>query len=545
MRSARVKPTRKAGPADGSNLVEIIDETLRDGPQSLWAGRVSTETLVSIAPTVAQAGFAQMVVGSGALFEAAVKYLHEDPWERLRLIRAATPGGTLRFLIRGRNLMGWRRLSNDVIDVFLECLRRAGIDWIMVFDGLNDMRNIEHHFPTAQKLGMKVAGIVCFSESPVHTDEYFVARTQDLLDVGVDAVLLYDASGVMTPERTRTLVPALRRVIGDRADFELTAHCATGLGAECLTEGLRLGVRRIFTAGRPLSYADSIPATLDMVAHATALGLDARLDLDRVREVDDYFAWIAQAQGKRVPRPVVYDAADYRRYVSHQIPGGMMSNMVRQLIDLGLQHRFPEILEEAAQVRREIGYPVMVTPLSQLVGVQATLNVVEGERYRTIPQELRMYARGYYGRPAAPIEPNVLDRILQAGDTAIDPSANFAEPYLDRFRVEEGPFPSDEELLLAVFNSRETLEEFQRERRPADGVPALRTPLRALLAELGSRRTVRSMSLRTPAATLSYAEAADVLASVDACPEGYRYQMQLGPLELTIEKKAEDHDHAH
>ena len=536
MKGARVKPLRKA-PGGQSNVVEIIDETLRDGPQSLWASRVNTETLVSIAPTVAQAGFTQMVVGSGALFEAAVKFLSEDPWERLRLIRAATPGATLRFLIRGRNLMGWRRLSNDVIDVFLECLRRAGIDWIMVFDGLNDMRNIQHHFPSAQKLGMKVAGIVCFSESPVHTDEYFAARTQDLLDAGVDAVLLYDASGVMTPERTHTLVPALQRVIGDRAAFEVTAHCATGLGAECLAEGLRLGVRRIFTAGRPLAYADSIPATLDMVAHATELGLETRLDLDRVREIDDYFAWIACAQDKRVPRAVTYAPDDYHRYVSHQIPGGMMSNMVRQLSDLGLQHRFPEILEEAAQVRREIGYPVMVTPLSQLVGVQATLNVVEGERYRTIPQELRMYARGYYGRPASPIEPNVLDRILQAGDTPIDPSANFVEPYLDRFRAEEGPFVSDEEMLLAVFNSRETLEEFQRKRRPIDGMPQLRNPIRALLGELGSRRGVRSMSIRIPAA-LSYADAADVLASVDACPPGYRYELQHGPLDLTIEKKA-------
>jgi pyruvate/oxaloacetate carboxyltransferase len=406
------------------------------------------------------------------------------------------------------------------------------------------MRNIEHHFPAAQKLGMKVAGIVCFSESPVHTDEYFAARTQDLLDAGVDAVLLYDASGVMTPERTRTLVPTLQRVIGERAGFELTAHCATGLGAECLAEGLRLGVRRIFTAGRPLAYADSIPATLDMVGLATALGLDVRLDLDRVREADDYFTWIACAQSKRVPRAVVYDPEGYRRYASHQIPGGMMSNMVRQLTDLGLQHRFPEILEEAAQVRREIGYPVMVTPLSQLVGVQATLNVVEGERYRTIPQELRMYARGYYGRPASPIDPNVLDRILQAGDIPIDPSANFAEPYLDRFRVEEGPFSSDEEMLLAVFNSRETLEEFQREKRPIDGMPALRTPLRSLLAELGRRRAVRSMSIRTPA-LLSYGDAADVLASVDACPAGYRYDMQRGPLELTIEKKAQGNGHGH
>lgn len=544
MKGARATSIRKPSTKGAANVVEVIDETLRDGPQSLWASRIHTETLVSIAPTIARAGFSQIVVGSGALFEAAVKYLHEDPWERLRLLRAATPGATLRFLIRGRNLMGWRRLSDDIIDLFLECLRRAGIDWIMVFDGLNDMRNIEHHFPTARKLGMKVAGIVCFSESPVHTDEYFAARTQDLLDIGVDAVLLYDASGVMTPERTRTLVPTLLRVVNGRAELELTAHCATGLGSECLAEGMRLGVRRIFTAGRPVAYADSIPATLDMVTRARGLSLEIRLELDRVREIDDYFAWVAYTQGKPLGRPVAYDPDGYRRYASHQIPGGMMSNMVRQLTDLGLQHRLPEILEEAARVRREIGYPVMVTPMSQLVGVQATLNVVEGERYRTIPQELRMYARGYYGRPAAPIAPGVLDRILRPGDTPIDPSANFPEPYLDRFRVEEGPFESDEALLLAIFNSRATLEEFQREKRAIDSVPALRTPLRALLAELGRRRTVRSVNIRTPA-SLSYGDAVDVLSSIDTCPPGYRYDLKRGPLDLAIEKKAQDDERGH
>ncbi len=513
--------------------VAIIDETLRDGPQSLWASRVSTETLVAIAPTLGAAGFAQICVGSAALFEFAVRYLHEDPWERLRLLRTAMPHTPLRFLIRGRNLMGWRRLPNDVIDLFLACLRRAGIDWVMVFDGLNDMRNIAHHFPAARKLGMKAAGILSFSQSPVHTDEYFVARTHDLLDIGVDAVLLYDASGILTPERTRSLVPALLRAVEGRAEFELTAHCATGLGPACLTEGLRLGVRRIFTAGRPVANADSIPATLDMLAVARELGLETGVDADRGREVDDYFTWIACAQGKPLGRPVPYDPEAYRRYASHQIPGGMMSNMVRQLAELGLGHRLPEILEEAARVRRELGYPVMITPMSQLVGVQATLNIVEGERYRTIPQELRLYARGEYGEPCSSLDPDVLDRILGPGDTPIDPTATFMEALVEKVSAEQGPFQSDEDLLLAIFHGREAFDQLARNRRPMDGLPSLRMPLRALLGELGRRRGLRSVRIAKPSA-LSYADAADVISMIDACPPGYAIELERDAFRVAV-----------
>jgi oxaloacetate decarboxylase (Na+ extruding) subunit alpha len=518
--------------------LELIDETLRDGPQSLWASRVNTETLAAIAPTLDAAGFAQICVGSAALFEFAVKFLHEDPWERLRLLRAAMPRTPLRFLIRGRNLMGWRRFPNDVIDLFFGCLRRAGIDWIMVFDGLNDMRNIAHHFPAARKVGMKAAAILSFSESPVHTDEYFVGVTRDMLEIGVDAVLLYDASGILTPERTRSLVPALLRTINSRAEFELTAHCATGLGPACLAEGLRQGVRRIFTAGRPLANADSIPATLDMLATAEQLGLETGVDAEGVRQVDEYFTWIACAEGKPLGRPVIYDPEAYRHYASHQIPGGMMSNMVRQLTDLGLGDRFSEILEEAARVRGELGYPVMITPMSQLVGVQATLNVVEGERYRTIPQELRLYARGEYGRPCAPLDPNVLDRILGPGDTPIDPTANFLDPLVDKMRAEHGPFESDEALLLAVFSSRDTLDEFYRKRRRIDRVPTLRSPLRALLAELARRRGVRSVHIAKPAA-LSYADATEIISTIEACPAGHEYELERDGLRVAVAREEE------
>lgn len=470
--------------------LEFIDESLRDGPQSLWASRIRTETMLGIAPTIDRTGFAEAVVGSAALFEIAVRTLHEDPWERLRLLRAALPSTPLRFLIRGRNLMGWRRFSNDVAEAMVRCLRRAGIDWIMVFDGLNDIRNIEWYFRVARDAGVRSAGIVCFTESPVHGDQYFVDKARELITCGVDSVLLYDASGVLTPSRTRTLIPALMQALNGAVELEVTVHSATGQSAECLLEAVRLGARKIFTASLPVAYGDSIPATIDMVQGARALGVEVALDERRVREVDDYFYWVAYKEGKPLGRRVRFDPAEYAQYAEHQVPGGMMSNLVRQLSDLGLEARLPAILEEAGRVRREIGYPVMVTPMSQLVGVQATLNVVEGERYRTIPHELRMYARGYYGQPAAPLDPNALDRILGDEDSPIDPTEHFLEPTLEQARAEDGPFASDEELLLSVFYGRETMAGFQKQRKPivTDGGPT--RPLSALIRELSTRRGV-------------------------------------------------------
>jgi oxaloacetate decarboxylase (Na+ extruding) subunit alpha len=476
----------------GVKKIEFVDETFRDAPQSVWATRMRTESMIGIAPMLDEAGFKQACVSSAAAFETAVMYLHEDPWERIRLLKNSMPRTPLSVLIRGRNLFGWRMFSNDVIELLLKCLFKAGIRWVMVFDGLNDLRNLEWHIRAGKKIGLKAIGQAVFTESPVHTDAYFAGKAEEFVRLGVEGVILEDASGVLRPERTRTLVPAIRQAVGTH-ELQFHSHCGTGSGPECYLEALKQGVDTLCTASLPLAYGESLPATIDILQKAREMGFDDRMDEDQIRKMDDYCFWVAYKEQKPLGQPIVFQQAEFQKYVSHQIPGGMMSNLVKQLGDLGLLHRLPEVLEEAGRVRREIGYPVMVTPFSQWVGVQATLNIVEGKRYQTVPQELRLYARGLYGEPATPFDQNVLD-MLMADEKPIDPAAGFNEPFLEKYRAEYGPFESDEDLLLNLFNARPTMEIFYKNRKKIE-IPVVKNPVVAFIQELASRQDIHSLKI--------------------------------------------------
>ncbi|MCH6267970.1 pyruvate carboxylase subunit B [Neobacillus citreus] len=474
--------------------IKFMDETIRDGQQSLWATRMKAKSMFPIASTMDQAGFFCVIVGSGATFETGVKFLYEDPWEKLRLLRQLMPNTPLGFVIRGRNIVGWKQYPNDVVDVMLESLKKVGIDWICVFDGLNDLRNMAYQLKRAKDLGMNASGTLVFTESPVHTDEYYAEKGRDLLNLGVDAVVLEDASGILTPDRARTLISALRRAVGD-ATLMFQSHSSTGMAADTFTEAMKHGVDVVSTVSSPLANGDSVPSTIDILQRCHELGLKAEIDEEMIRKMDDFFYWQAYLEKKPIYSPKRFDPIEYAQYAGHQIPGGMMSNLTNQLKELGILHRLPEVLEEAARVRKELGYPVMVTPLSQFVGVQATFNILEGERYKTIPEGVRLYAKGFYGELAAPIDPNVLDRILWDDDyDTVDPTSYFNDSFLEKFKEENGPFSSDEELLLAVFNSRLTMEDFYRNRKPLD-VNLTLSPLVELVRELKKRKQIQAVSI--------------------------------------------------
>lgn len=479
-----------------ANKVEFEDETFRTAPQSLWATRMKTETMLGIAPVLDRAGFAKACVTSAAAFETAVMYLFEDPWERLRLLRRAMPHTPLNFFIRSRNLMGWQMFPDDVVELFLQCIQRCGFEWVEVFDGLNDLSIIEWHFRVAKKLGLKTTGLLSYNESPVHTDEYFAEKAKVLVRMGVDAVDLSDPCGVLLPERLVTLVRTVRKAIEGKAKLAFFAHSSTGISGDCYLEAMKNGVDSLKTVTRPLAYGYSLPAAIDMLQLARQEGIEVGVDEQRLRQIDDYFYWSAYKEKKPLGKPVPFNRDEYRSFASHQIPGGMMSNLENQLAELGLMHKMPEVLKEAARVRAELGYPVMVTPFSQWVGVQAVFNVVEGERYRTVPQEVRQYVRGAYGQPAAPIDPNCMDRILAGGDREpIDPSVNYNDPMVQKFRTERGPFESDEELLLALFNTQETMEKFYQNKKTIEFRPVVNKPLVALIKELANRRDIKMVKI--------------------------------------------------
>jgi len=475
----------------------FVEETLRDGQQSLWANRMTTESMLPAAPMLDNAGFRKIHIMSASCFESCLMYLYEDPWERMRLLCRLMPKSDIMVLIRSRHTFGWERYPNDVIRLLFECLKRIGIRCVLIFDGLNDIRNMEWQLRIGRNIGLKVTGAITFVESPVHTDEYYVAKAQELMKIGVDSVFLGDASGLLTPERTRSLVQAVRQAIGENMTLEFTAHAGTGLSSDCYVEAMKGGVDQLCTASLPLSYGNSIPSTAEMIHQAHQLEMDTGLDQDLIHRIDDYFYWVAYQEKRSPGKPVQFDPLGYKKYVGHQIPGGMMSHLVSQLKDLGIEDRLPEVLEEAARVREELGWPAMVTPFSQFVGVQAVFNVVQGERYRTVPSELPLYARGYYGQLAAPIDPNILDRILSDSDTEpMDPLENMDEPLVSKIRAEMGPFSSDEDLLMTLFNTPQTLEKYNRNKRKINPEPVLATPISALVRELSKRHDLNSVSIQ-------------------------------------------------
>jgi pyruvate/oxaloacetate carboxyltransferase len=486
-------------------VVGFLDETFRDGPQSLWATRVKTESQLGAMDLMRRAGFEKACVCSGAIFEAAVKFMRDDPWERLRLTRTYMPDVKLDVLMRSRNLFGWSRYPDEVVELLFRTLKRNGVDWIKVFDGLNDVGQIAAHFRIGRALGIKMSGVLTYSISAIHTDEYYAAKAKQLADCGVDSITIVDASGILKGDRTKTLLTAIKAVTGKkRVPIEFYAHHTMGLAHDAYREALISGVEIVTTAAEPLANGDSLPSTLDIARIATELGLKADLDYDVLRRLDDYFTWVAYAENKPVGQRVEYDPIRFERFIAHQIPGGMMSNFKNQLRELGLYHRLDEVLEEAGRVRAELGYPIMVTPFSQFVGVQAVFNVIQGERYKTVPREVILYAQGQYGHSGAPIDPDVFDRIL--GGKAVEPVDNeaaFGAKILKDFEREHGPFHSDEQRILHLFYGKEHADALAREKTTFEEKPTVKQPLRVLVEELAKQGNLKTFKLERGGLRLS------------------------------------------
>ncbi|MEV7606745.1 pyruvate carboxylase subunit B [Paenarthrobacter sp. NPDC089322] len=444
-------------PVGSRREIKIIDTTLRDAHQSLWATRMRTEHIISMAKDFDEAGFDQVDLVAPIQFDVAVRYLKEDPWERVRLAHQHAPNTTFRALIRSKNIAAFDFLADDVITAWVERLYAHGFRVIGSFDGLNDIDNIAPGLLRAKELGASTFGAVSFSESPVHTDELFVKKAIELIEkADVDAIMLKDAAGLLTPDRIRTLVPALKSVMGDRS-LEVHTHSLTGLAPLVCLEAVELGADALHTSIAPLSAGNGQPSTQSVVRDLRALGYVVNVDDERIDAISSRIVDIAEAEGKPVGVPIEYNGLHYM----HQTPGGMLSNFRSQLETAGLADRYDELLLEVARVRGELAYPIMITPFAQFVGTQAVMNVISGERYSVVPNEIKKYALGYYGTLPAPIDPEVLKKVIANGasDIPLEPPA--IEPMLPALR-DRHPDESIDFLLLRAMFAGSQVDEMKR-----------------------------------------------------------------------------------
>lgn len=470
--------------------IRFMDTTLRDGQQSLWATRMTTAMMLPIADRLDRAGFEVIDLMSGVHFDVAIRHLKENPWERIRLMRERVTRTPLQANLRSKSVLSFDILPDDVNALWIERLIANGIRSVRAFDALNDMDNIVESLRVAKKLGARAVGAVVFSLSPVHTDGLYVAKTRELITrAEVDAVMLKDPSGLLTVDRVRTLVPALKDVCGE-IPLEFHSHALTGLAPLLYLEAVRLGANQLHTCIAPLANGAAQPAVQTVARNLRDEGYEIKLHDGLISDIGTHFRRVAEHEGKPLGTPAEYDAFHYQ----HQIPGGMLSNMRAQLEQAGLGHKLKEVLAECAQVRAELGWPIMVTPFSQLVGTQAVLNVVQGERYRAVPDEVKKYALGYYGKLLAPVDPNVLDRIVDSGSHKIALTPAPPEPALPSLR-RTYPHASDDERLLRYMYAGSQVDDMLAA-GPTCAEYTFEKPVIRLVRELVQRRQYRHISIR-------------------------------------------------
>jgi oxaloacetate decarboxylase alpha subunit len=470
--------------------VRLIDVTLRDAHQCLWATRMTTAMMKDIVPRLDRAGFEAIDLVGGAVFDVCVRYLREDPWERMRILNSWVEKTPLIIHTRGQSLFTFEFFADDLVELAAERFAANGMRYHTVYDALNDIRNLEIPIRAARNLGIYTVPGLVFSHSPVHTDAYYAQKARDLVKIGIDAIFIKDPSGLLTPERIATLVPAIKAVTGD-LPLQLHTHCLSGLAPYVALQSVQHGVDVVHTATSTLANGASHPPTELFVRNCRRRGYAVDLDLSAIEEVAERLAFIAEIEDKPVGSPMQYDEFHFH----HQVAGGMISNLRFQLEGIGLENRIEEILEEAGRVRADLGYPIVVSPFAQYIVTQSVLNVMaidQGrERFSTVPDEVRRYVRGGYGEIAGEIDANLYDRITRGAEPITERPGALVEPALKALRKSRGPFTSDDDLLLAAFYD-ETQYRALKEAGPiSTDYPLMETPLLTLVKGLAERPSVK------------------------------------------------------
>jgi oxaloacetate decarboxylase alpha subunit len=424
--------------------IEFIDQSLRDGQQSLWGMRLRAGEVLPIADAIDSAGYRVVDLTGSSPFEVQVRYNREDPWEGLDRVRAALPNAVLRAGTRSNGVVGMGITPDSIIELWVRTLANHGIQSLWIFDCLHNVDQMLEVAAKARDAGLAPSPQVNFSLSPVHTDEYYAKVISGFAASDVPAtIVLGDEAGVLGPERARSWI-RLMRDSAPNVELEMHFHNKTGMGTLNHIIGVEEGLTILHTAVRSMANGPSMPSTEVAVDNMRRLGHEVTIDASRLAEVSDHLAALALENGHHLGEPVEYSLAT----IQQQFPGGMTGTLRNQLVTYGMEDKLPEVLEESIRVRAEMGYPIMATPFSQLVGIQALLNVVNGERYLTIPDENLMFLAGHYGPPPGELDQEVLDRAFSTdrGKRMLDWSP--PQPTIEEIRRDYGERLSDEELLL-------------------------------------------------------------------------------------------------
>ncbi len=387
--------------------VKLTDTVFRDAHQSLLATRMRTRDMLPIAEKMDQVGFFSLETWGGATFDTCIRYLNEDPWERLRALKKAMPNTPMQMLLRGQNLVGYRHYADDVVDKFVEKAAVNGVDIFRIFDAVNDIRNMERSIKAAKKMEKHIQGGISYTISPVHSNEIFAQFAVQLAELGCDSICIKDMAGLITPKNAHELIRAVKKEVN--LPINLHTHCTSGMAQMSYFYACQAGVDILDTAMSPISGGSAQPATESLVASLQGTPYDTGLDLELLTEIKRYFEKIMEIYAP-VFNPIA--ARLDTNVLVYQVPGGMLSNLVSQLVEQKAMDKYEEVLVEIPKVRKDLGYPPLVTPTSQIVGTQAVLNVITGDRYKMVPKEVKDYVKGLYGKSPAMIDPKVRLKVL-------------------------------------------------------------------------------------------------------------------------------------
>jgi len=407
--------------------------------------------MLPIAEKIDQVGFFSLEMWGGATFDVAIRYLAEDPWERIRTLKRHIKKTPFQMLLRGQNIVGYRNYPDDVLVKFIEKAAKNGIDIFRVFDALNDIRNMETAIKTVKKSSKHAQGTICYTISPVHTIKYYVETAKKLAELDCDSICIKDMAGMLAPQPAYKLITALKKRV--KLPVHLHSHSTSGMVMMTYLRACDAGVDIIDTAFSPLAWGTSQPPVESVAAALKGTPYDPGLDMELLQEIAEYFRELREKYYDQLklidPKAERVDAS----IIVHQIPGGMFSNLLEQLKEQNALHRLKEVLEEVPRVRKELGYPPLVTPTSQLVGIQAVFNVLSGKRYSIVPNEIKDYVKGLYGRPPAPIDQKVKKKIIGDEEPITCRPADLLESALDKIPEEVKPYIESEEdkLTYALF----------------------------------------------------------------------------------------------